>query len=226
MVVFFQPLFYLSRTMDRMAINNEKYFAIALSHQTSEKLCKHVRPKPLFKHHKIQTSPVRNRRNHIATETLSGSGNNRCLTTTAIGATHCMIRSEPVTGATTLLLALDWMADRILEEGIPNRESRFRRAGKELKNGMEALGFYMSASPGDASPVVTDFLVPDGLNGEIVRRYYFERHDTMVGYGFYGRDEQKNYSKSFRIAHFGRSADTDRIEHVIEITRQFLKDCR
>ncbi len=132
---------------------------------------------------------------------------------------------QPVTGATTLLLALDWMVDRILEEGIPNRESRFQLAGKQLMSGMDVLGFYMTAAPGNASPVVTDLMVPDGMNGEIVRRYYFERHNTMVGYGFYDRDEQKKYSRSFRIAHFGRSADHDRIEHMIEITKHFLKEC-
>ena len=82
---------------------------------------------------------------------------------------------QPVTGATTLLYALDWMVDQIIKEGIKNREKRFRAAGKRLIKGMEELGFLMSADSEDASPVVTDFLTPNGIESNIVRNYYLEK---------------------------------------------------
>ncbi len=44
------------------------------------------------------------------------------------------------TGATTMLYALDWSVDRILEEGLENRQERFRAAGERLKRGFAALG--------------------------------------------------------------------------------------
>ena len=37
-VMLFNPTFDLLRAMDRMAVKNEKYFALALARQTSEKL--------------------------------------------------------------------------------------------------------------------------------------------------------------------------------------------
>jgi aspartate aminotransferase-like enzyme len=130
---------------------------------------------------------------------------------------------QPVTGNTNYLYALDWSVDRILEEGIVNRQERFRAAGKRLKEGLAELGFRMSANPDDASPVVTDFYPPAGIPGNEVRNYYLEKHNTMVGYGFAYKDKNGN-ALTFRIAHFGLSAHPDRIEHMIQITRQFVRE--
>jgi len=94
MNVLLQPCFCLFRMMDRMSIHNEKHFTFVLAYQTSEKRNKYVRLKSLFKHHEIKASPVGDSRYHITTETLSGSGDNRRLTTTAVGASHCMVGAE------------------------------------------------------------------------------------------------------------------------------------
>ncbi|MCD6307711.1 MAG: alanine--glyoxylate aminotransferase family protein [Candidatus Latescibacteria bacterium] len=131
---------------------------------------------------------------------------------------------QPVTGATTMLYALDWVVDRIREEGIENRESRFRAAGKRLKDGMAELGFPMSADPADASPVVTDFFTPHGIDANIVRSYYLEKHDTMVGYGFAHMEEKTGRNLSFRVAHFGVAAEPARVDHMIGITRRFVEE--
>ncbi len=131
---------------------------------------------------------------------------------------------QPVTGATTMLYALDWIIDQIVAEGIENREERFRAAGMRLKKGMAALGFNMSADPRDASPVVTDFLVPGDVDSNVVRNYYLEEHDTMVGYGFANVDKETGVNRSFRIAHFGIAANDDRIDHMIDITRRFVEE--
>ena len=128
-----------------------------------------------------------------------------------------------VTGNTPFLYALDWSADRILEEGIENRQERYRAASRRLQKGMAELGFTMSADPGDASPVVTDFLCPDGIPGDDVRNYYLDEHNTMVGYGFAYRND-KGISTSFRVAHFGLAAKHERIDHIIDLTAQFVKD--
>lgn len=129
-----------------------------------------------------------------------------------------------VTGATTMLYALDWVADRIIEEGMENRQKRFRKAGMRLKKGMAELGFNMSADPNDASPVVTDFFTPEGIDSNAVRSYYLEKHNTMVGYGFAHIDKETGRNLSFRIAHFGVAANHDRVDHMIDITRQWVEE--
>ena len=134
---------------------------------------------------------------------------------------------QPVTGATTMLYALDWIVDRIIEEGIENRQERFRTAGMRLKKGMAQYGFSMAADPRYASPVVTEFLTPEGTTAKEVREYYLKEHNTMVGVGL-SQDESGTKlifsNNSMRIAHFGQAAETERIDTMIEITRRFIEE--
>ena len=90
--------------------------------------------------------------------------------------------------------------------------------------GLEESGFKMSAHPDDASPVVTDYFTPNGIDSTIVRNYYLEKHNTMVGYGFAHVDEKTGTNRSFRIAHFGLAAENERIDHMIDITKQFVAE--
>jgi len=126
---------------------------------------------------------------------------------------------QPVTGATNLLYALDWMVDRILEEGLDRRQERFRAAGERLKRGFAELGFESAADPRYASPVVTEFLTPPGVPANDVRDYYLCKHNVMVGRG--GRVNERREAVSFRVAHFGRAAEPERIDFLIDITREF-----
>lgn len=131
---------------------------------------------------------------------------------------------QPVTGATTMLYALDWVVDQIIEEGLVNRQERFRAAGEKMKKGMAELDFRSAADPRYASPVVTEFIVPKGHGGEAVRDYYLKKQNTMVGYGF--RKDEKGIVISFRVAHFGVAAGQDRIDHMIDITRKYLEESK
>ncbi|MFC1692029.1 pyridoxal-phosphate-dependent aminotransferase family protein [Candidatus Latescibacterota bacterium] len=129
---------------------------------------------------------------------------------------------QPVTGATTMLYALDWIVDRITEEGIENRQERFRSAGERLKKGMAELGFTVPADPKYASPVVTEIIAPDNIPADDARTYFIKKHNTMVGWGF--RKNNEETTVSFRVAHFGKAAENERIDHMINISRQFLED--
>jgi aspartate aminotransferase-like enzyme len=129
---------------------------------------------------------------------------------------------QPVTGATTMLYALDWVADQIAAEGLYNRQERFRAAGARLKEGLAELGFRSGADPRYASPVVTEFIAPEWTTGEDVRTYYLTKQDTMVGYGV--RTNEKGVKTTFRIAHFGVASNPDRIEHMIAITRKYVEE--
>lgn len=127
---------------------------------------------------------------------------------------------QPMTGATTLMYALDWMADRILEEGLFNRQERFRAAGDHLKAGLRALGFQTPADSHHASPVLTEFLLPGECPAADLRAYYLNVHNTMVGRG--ERTNAQGVPISFRIAHFGQSAARERIDFMIRVTHAFM----
>jgi aspartate aminotransferase-like enzyme len=124
------------------------------------------------------------------------------------------------TGPTTMLYALDWMIDRVREEGLKRREERFRAAGLRLKQGIEALGFTVITDPRYASPVVTEFVLPEGMLAEDLHTHYLQEHNVMVGHG--GRTNADGESISIRVAHFGRAAEDARIDLLIEITREFV----
>ena len=127
---------------------------------------------------------------------------------------------QPFTGAANLLYALDWMADQIREEGLANRQERFRAAGQRLKSGFSDLGFTATAGPRIASPVVTEFRMPDGRSAEDLRAYYLAEHNIMVGRG--QGPETGPADAHIRVAHFGRSAEPERIDLLIDITRDFM----
>ena len=127
---------------------------------------------------------------------------------------------QPITGATTMLYALDWMVDRIREEAIKNRQERFRMAGDILKSGFTESGFSVAADSRYASPVVTEFIMPEDIIAEEIRSYYITEHNTMVGRG--ERVNEKGEVVSFRIAHFGRASERERIDFMIDITKKFM----
>ncbi len=126
---------------------------------------------------------------------------------------------QPVTGATNMLYALDWVADNILEEGLVNRQERFRTAGNRLKNAMAEIGFLPGADPVHASPVVSEILVPDSIDAQVLRDYYMREHNIMVGGS--RRADEDGRTMAIRIAHFGVAAEQARIDLMIDITRQF-----
>ena len=124
------------------------------------------------------------------------------------------------TGATTLLYALDWMADRINEEGIANRQERFRAAGDYLKAGMVELGFGNPTDPRHASPVLSEFTMPEGILASAFRSWCVAERNTMIGGGM--RVNAAGDGISFRVAHFGLAAERGRMDHMLGIAREFL----
>jgi aspartate aminotransferase-like enzyme len=128
---------------------------------------------------------------------------------------------QPITGATNTLWAMDWMVDQIIDEKIENREKRFKQTGEYLKKNFLELGFKLGARPECASPVVTEFIVPDKYTAEDFRSYYMNEYNLMVGRG--ERLNSKGQSISFRVAHFGRATEEKRVEMLLAITRKFIK---
>jgi len=129
---------------------------------------------------------------------------------------------QPVTGSTNMLYALDWVVDNIIEEGMENRQERFRAAGKRLKDGFSALGFTPAADPLYASPVVSEIITPDNIPSDDFREYCIKKHNVMIGYG--RRKNNTDHYVSFRIAHFGLAAENERVDLMINIAAEFLRE--
>jgi alanine-glyoxylate transaminase/serine-glyoxylate transaminase/serine-pyruvate transaminase len=129
---------------------------------------------------------------------------------------------QPVTGSTNMLYALDWVVDNIIEEGMENRQERFRTAGKRLKDGFSTLGFTPAADPLYASPVVSEIITPDNIPSDDFREYCIKKHNVMIGYG--RRKNNTDHYVSFRIAHFGLAAENERIDLMINIAGEFLRE--
>jgi alanine-glyoxylate transaminase/serine-glyoxylate transaminase/serine-pyruvate transaminase len=127
---------------------------------------------------------------------------------------------QPITGATTMLYALDWMIDNIKAERLESREERFRQSGEYLKQNFMELGFELGANSECASPVVTEFIVPKGYCAEDFRLYYMNKYNLMVGRG--ERMDSAGEVNSFRVAHFGRATERKRVDMLIDITRKYL----
>ena len=89
------PAFDLSGTMHRMTIHNQKDFLPVLFYQSPKKVDHHRPVESLLEDHKCQSTPVRNRRNHIAAEPLAGSWNDRRLPLETITAPSLMIGTHP-----------------------------------------------------------------------------------------------------------------------------------
>lgn len=83
------------------------------------------------------------------------------------------------------------------------------------------LGYSIPADPIYASPVVTEFITPVGIPAEDIRNYYRNAHNIMVGRG--SRTDGNGTVISFRIAHFGLAAEAERIDLMINVTREYCE---
>lgn len=80
-----------------------------------------------------------------------------------------------------LLYALDEVLQLSNEQGMAYRFSRHINRRDALVAGVEALGLHMVAEPGVRLPSVTAVRVPDGLDGEEIRRALLSRFRLEIG---------------------------------------------
>ncbi|WP_139979491.1 pyridoxal-phosphate-dependent aminotransferase family protein [Nocardioides litoris] len=72
---------------------------------------------------------------------------------------------------------------RILEEGLPQVWARHEAAGRQLQDGLEAMGLELFAQAGSRLPDLTTVKVPDGVDSAAVRKELLERHGIEIGAG-------------------------------------------
>jgi alanine-glyoxylate transaminase / serine-glyoxylate transaminase / serine-pyruvate transaminase len=71
----------------------------------------------------------------------------------------------------------------ILDEGLDASIARHDACGRELQDGLEAMGLELFAREGHRLPQLTTVWVPDGVNDAAVRSRLLERHGIEIGGG-------------------------------------------
>jgi 2-aminoethylphosphonate-pyruvate transaminase len=93
--------------------------------------------------------------------------------------------------------AFDEALSELLEEGVPKRIERYKRAAKLIRDRMKTLGLKPVVPTEFQSNTLTAYYLPDGLTYELLHDRLKER-----GYVIYAGQGQLE-SKIFRVANMG-----------------------
>jgi len=88
------------------------------------------------------------------------------------------------TEATTMLYAAHECARILLEEGLQAAFARHARASQALGAGLKAMGLELFGDPRHKMPNVTGVRIPQGVDGEAVRRGLLEQFGIEIGTSF------------------------------------------
>jgi 2-aminoethylphosphonate-pyruvate transaminase len=111
--------------------------------------------------------------------------------------------SIPFTPAVQLYYAFDEALDELLEEGVPHRIARYKKAAGLIRQGLGQLGLKSVLPPEYQSNTITSYYLPPGLA-------YGTLHDRLKeqGYVIYAGQGQLE-SKGFRVANMGALSESD-----------------
>ena len=126
------------------------------------------------------------------------------------------IGQPPYTPSISLMFALDYALDRILEEGLGSVFERHATVGRLTRDGIKSLGLSLYPDERVASDTVTAVKVPEDVDaGQLIGRVK-EDHDVVLAGG------QKSLNgKIFRIGHMGRTTE-DEIQQTIAALAEVL----
>lgn len=91
------------------------------------------------------------------------------------------------TAPVTMIGALHAGLGALLDEGLPAAWERHRSCGRQLEDGLEALGLELFAAAGHRLPQLVTVVVPDdlpaGMDEAVCRRALLERYGIEIGAG-------------------------------------------
>ena len=128
---------------------------------------------------------------------------------------HLNKDSTPATPAMSLIFALDFQLDRIIDEGFDNRILRHRAMAGRVQDWVLAKGFEIFAREGYRSQTVTT--VSNTLNLDIAELNAFLMSKGMRVANGYG----KLKDRTFRIAHMGDTQITD-VNELLTALEEFI----
>jgi (S)-ureidoglycine---glyoxylate transaminase len=114
------------------------------------------------------------------------------------------------TEATTMLYAAHECARILLEEGLQAAFARHARASRALVAGLRAMGLELFGDPQHKMPNVTGVLIPQGVDGEAVRRALLEQFGIEIGTSF-----GPLRGRIWRIGTMGYNARADAVERTL-----------
>ena len=105
----------------------------------------------------------------------------------------------PYTPSTNLLYGLVEAERMLFEEGLPNVFARHARLAEATRRAVDGWGLELVClNPGERSNSATAVLMPDGCDGDVLRKNALERFDLSLGAGL-----GKLKGRTFRIGHLG-----------------------
>ena len=121
------------------------------------------------------------------------------------------------TEATTMLYAAHECARIVLEEGLQEAFARHARASKALVAGLSAMGLELYGDQAHKMPNVTGVYIPQGIDGEAVRRALLEQHNIEIGTSF-----GPLRGRIWRIGTMGYNARADAVEQTLRALEAVL----
>jgi len=122
------------------------------------------------------------------------------------------------TEAASMLYAAHECARVLLEEGREAFAARHETAGRAVLEGVRALGLRPYGDDAHRLPHVLGVHVPDGLDGEAVRRALLEDHAIEIGTSF-----GPLHGRIWRIGSMGRNARRDAVVTTIAALEHVLR---
>jgi (S)-ureidoglycine---glyoxylate transaminase len=114
------------------------------------------------------------------------------------------------TEATTMLYAAHECARILLEEGLQEAFARHARASQALVAGLKAMDLKLYGDLAHKMPNVTGVVIPEGVDGEAVRRALLEQHGIEIGTSF-----GPLRGKIWRIGTMGYNARPEAVEQTL-----------
>lgn len=128
---------------------------------------------------------------------------------------HRLKDSTPATPAMSLIYALDFKLQRIIEEGLEARFARHSAMATRVQEWAESQGLQLFAAPGYRSLTVTTVTNPAEFDLEKLNAFLMEREMRISsGYG-------PLKGKTFRIAHMG-DTQMDAIDDLLIAMQEYL----
>ncbi|GAJ28327.1 pyridoxal-phosphate-dependent aminotransferase family protein [Acidomonas methanolica] len=121
------------------------------------------------------------------------------------------------TEATSMLYAARECARVMLQEGLDARFARHEAAGRAMVEGLRAMGLTVYGQDAYRMTNVTGVHIPDGVDGERVRRRMREEHQIEIGSAF-----GPLAGKIWRIGAMGYNAEPDKVRRTLAALRDVL----
>ena len=120
-----------------------------------------------------------------------------------------------------MLYAAHECARILLEEGLQKSFARHARASQALVAGLQAMGLKLYGDQAHKMPNVTGVYVPEGVDGEAVRRALLEQHNIEIGTSF-----GPLRGRIWRIGTMGYNARPEAVEQTLRALNDVLSTYR